>query len=319
MQIQVGYIEADVPRPDQTDHRIQIRTVVVAQSAGVVNDGCDFPDMGVEDPNRIRIRQHQPRRLRSRLLPQVLQIDHSVFIGHQFHHPVAGHGSAGRIRAVGGIRNQNLIPFSFSPGFMISPDQQKAGEFSLGSRSRLEGHPVHSGDCLQIFLQCVDDFRAAGHRLRRLQRMNPCESFQSGHPFIQQRIMLHGAGAQRIETVVQSSGLPGQRRVVPVQFIFRDFRQPGRRFPHRYFRQTFLHITLREQGHPSSRHTSFENQFHHACTSFPGISFAASFMDSPGAAPSRRPESPESVSATIAAARSMSSFVFFSVAHHRIL
>lgn len=110
MQIQVDAVKAHVARTNDAHDGVQIRAVIIAQTARVVDDLRDFEDVLVENTDRIGVREHQSRRLRPDGGAERREIDAAVCAGRDIDHVEACHDGRGRIRAVGGVRDDDLCP-----------------------------------------------------------------------------------------------------------------------------------------------------------------------------------------------------------------
>lgn len=80
MQVQVNDVEPDVSRTHNADNGVQVGSVVVAETAGFVDEAGDFHNVVVKDANGVRVGQHQAGGFVAELGFQVVQIDHAVFI-----------------------------------------------------------------------------------------------------------------------------------------------------------------------------------------------------------------------------------------------
>ena len=205
VEIQVDNIESDISRTNDTDNRIQVGTVVVAETAGFVNETGDLQDVFVEKTYCIRVCQHQTCCLRSQVSLQVIQVNHSLFVGFDYYYIVACHCSTGWVCAVGGVRDDNLLSALVSSAFVISLDEKESCELTLCTGCRLECHVVHSCNLAEGFSQSVYHLCAALYSICRLERMDSGESRKRSHNLVDSRVVLHGAGAQRIESVVYTS------------------------------------------------------------------------------------------------------------------
>ena len=118
--------------------------------------------------------------------------------------------------------------------------------------------------------------------------MHAGEARQCGHILVDAGIVFHGAGTQGVEAAVDTVDTGVELRVVTGHVHFRHLRQ-GRSFGAGKLRGQFhrFHIALGEDVAVPAGNTLFKDQFHFASTSF-----------------------------TMAAARSRSHLLTFSVAHH---
>ena len=129
---------------------------------------------------------------------------------------IAGGGGVG---AVGRVRNQDVDPALVSVCLMVFFNQQQAGQLTVCARRRLEGHVVHAGDLAQILLGKVERLQAALYSLLRLQRMDAGKAGKGGNLIVYFGVIFHGAGAERVEAVVDAVGLFGKLGVVAAQLV----------------------------------------------------------------------------------------------------
>ncbi len=78
VQVEVDDVEPHVARSRDPHHGVQVRAVVVEDRAGVVHDARDLHDVRVEEPERVRVREHQARDVAVGLRAQILEVDAAV-------------------------------------------------------------------------------------------------------------------------------------------------------------------------------------------------------------------------------------------------
>ena len=252
-----------------------------------MHDPRNLRDMRIEQSHRVGIGEHQAGRIRPGRAAQGIQIHIAVAVRGDIHHFKAGHRCTGGIGSMGGIRNDHLRPGKIAPGPVPGLDQQQSGKFPVGACRRLQGHGVHPGDFTQIPFRQAHHFQAALNALVRLQRVYVRKPGLVRRCFQHSRVVLHGAGTQRVKAAVYAPRFPGQFRIMPVHLVFRQFRQPQGPFPQREVQGRLR--SLRKISRASAGHASFKDQLHACSTSF-----------------------------TMAAVLPISSGVFISVAHQRI-
>ena len=115
VQVEVDDVEAHVAGPRAADDRVQVRAVVVEERAGVVEDPRHLLDPLVEEPERRRVRQHQPRRPLVHLRAQVVEVEVAARVGRDLLELVAGHRHARGVRAVRGVGGDDRVACSPSP------------------------------------------------------------------------------------------------------------------------------------------------------------------------------------------------------------
>jgi hypothetical protein len=139
VQVDVDDVEAHVAGPRDPADRVQVRAVVVHQRARTVEDRGDLLDVLVEQPERRWVGQHQPRGVLVDLAAQVLDVDVPARVGLDRGELVAGHGHARRIRAVGGVGNDDLTPLlALATVGEVGAHQQQTGQLALRAGGRLQ-------------------------------------------------------------------------------------------------------------------------------------------------------------------------------------
>ena len=195
MQIQMDNVKAHIARTRNAHDRVQIRAVVINQTAGVVNDFCDFQNIFFKQAQCVGIRQHQRRGRFIRHRPQRFHIDVAFRVAWNLPDRKARHHRTGRIGSMSGIRHEHDGALIFMMAFQIVADRHQAAEFAMRARGRLEAERIHAGDLRQIFFQRCDNFQTALHVLFRRQRMDRRKALQVGRVFVDFRIVFHRAGA----------------------------------------------------------------------------------------------------------------------------
>ena len=94
--------------------------------------------------------------------------------------------------------------------FMIGTDHGHAGKLSLGTGHGRERHAFHAGNVFQNLLQLVQAGQIALTVNFRRQRMAAGESGQQCCTVGTPRIVLHGAGTQRIKMGINGKVAAGQ-------------------------------------------------------------------------------------------------------------
>ncbi len=155
VQVHVDHVEAHVARPHLAQNGVEIRAVVVQQTARIADDVVDLDDVALEHAQRRRIRQHDARRLLADLGLERFDIDIAVRAGRDFLGDAAQHRRRGRVGAVRRIRHDDFIALMVFARLVIRHYHREAGELSLGARHRRERDTLHAGDLLEHLLQLV--------------------------------------------------------------------------------------------------------------------------------------------------------------------
>ena len=101
MKVVVHDIDPEIAWTGYAKDRIEIRAVVVNETAGAVNDLDHFLNVLVPQPERVRIRDHQRRRVRSGKFPQPLNVDIASWVRPNRHDVESRHRRGRRIRPMG--------------------------------------------------------------------------------------------------------------------------------------------------------------------------------------------------------------------------
>ncbi len=208
MQVQVHHVHAEVAGSRFAHQRVHVGAVHVEQGAlGVQNLG-DLRNLALEDADGRGVGEHQRGGLFIHLPGERVEVDAALGVRLEVLDRVAADGRRGRVGAVRGIRDENLlarVALRLVPG----ADQQDSGELAMRASRRLKGDRVHAGDFDEAALQQVDHFQ---NPLR--QRVGPVgmrlgEALDAGHVLVHARVVLHGAGAERIHAQVDGV-VPGR-------------------------------------------------------------------------------------------------------------
>ena len=290
VQIQMDAVKAHVAGAHDAHDGVQIRAVIVAQAARLVDKTRDLQNVFVKNADCVRVRQHQAGGVVAEHGLERLEIDAAVRRGRDIHDLIAAHGSCSRVRAMRGIRNDDLRALLVAAGIVILLDEQHAREFAVRTGSGLERHAVHARDLTQILLRKLQHTTAALHRVGGGQRMDTRKAGQRSHFLVDAGIILHGARAERIEAAVHAVDVVVQLRIVAAEVLLAQLRQNGSlRATQRLRQRCLLDVTRREDAAAAAGNASLKDQLHLLSTSF-----------------------------TMAMVRSSASRGTFSVAHHRM-
>ncbi len=85
---------------------------------------------------------------------------------------------------------------------MVGADDQDPGQLTVGAGRRLQADRLKPADLRQPLLQGVHQRQVPLQRVGILQRVGQCETRQASGVLVDLGVVLHGAGAQRIEAGV---------------------------------------------------------------------------------------------------------------------
>ena len=123
------------------------------------------------------------------------------------------------------IGDDHLGAFVVAARLVVGVHDQHAGEFSVRARGGLERNSREAADLFQPFLQCVHQREIALHGLDGLERMRDQETRQAAGVLVDLRVVLHRAGAERIEAAVHRVVEFAEVHVVAHNVHFGEFGQ----------------------------------------------------------------------------------------------
>ena len=222
-------VEAHVAGPRDPADRVQVRAVVVHERAGAVEDRGDLLDVLVEEPERRGVGQHQAGGVLVDLAAQVLDVDVPARVGLHRRELVAGHRHARRVRAVRGVGDDDLAPLlALAALGEVGAHQQQSGQLALRAGGRLQRDGVEPGDLGQHLLQLPAEAQRALGAVLLLVRVEVAEARQRGEALVDPRVVLHRAGAERVEAGVDPEVARRELGEVPHQVRLGELGQARR-------------------------------------------------------------------------------------------
>ena len=209
-------VEAHVAGPRVPHHGVEVGAVVVERAARLVDQAGDLGDVLVEEAERVGVGQHQAGDLAGvgvDLRPQVVHLDPAALVGRHLDNLVAGHRHRGRVGAVGGVGRQHLGPLFATVGVEGAGEQQ-AGELAVGAGRGLQADVGQAADLAQRLLQQPHQLQRTLGALRVLGRVQAGVAGQRRDPLVEARVVLHRAGAERVEAAVEVEVAPREAVVV---------------------------------------------------------------------------------------------------------
>jgi hypothetical protein len=97
----------------------------------------------------------------------------------------------------------------------------------LRAGSGLHGDGVHTGDFEETIFEQLYDFQAALRKFLGLIGMLSGDAVEAGDKLVYARIVLHGAGTERIHPQIDGVIPGGKTREVAQNFDLTNFRKPG--------------------------------------------------------------------------------------------
>ena len=231
VEVEVDDVEAHVAGPGDPHHRVEVGAVVVERRADPVHDPRDLLDVGVEQAERVRVGQHQAGDVGVGLRAQVVEVDAAV--GRRS--PTLTTSKPAIVTVAG------LVPWAVSgvstlwrglaAVLVVGAGQQHARELAVGARRRLQRDVRQAGDLRQRSLQAPHQLERPLRARRVLQRVQPGVTGQRRDALVQAWVVLHRAGAERVEAGVEVEVALGDAHVVAHDLGLGDLGQPRRRAP----------------------------------------------------------------------------------------
>ena len=194
-------VHAHEPRLGDAHERVEVGAVAVEVRALVVHDPGDVEDPILEDAERVGDREHERRDVVGHRGLEYRQIDRAAGVRLQLAHLVAREVRRRRIRPVRRVGDEDGRPGA-ARLLQGLAHHENAGELALGSGRRLQRDAGEPGQLGEDALEPPGQLQGAlGHRLRS-EGVRRREARQARHLFVRPRVVLHGAGAQRIEALV---------------------------------------------------------------------------------------------------------------------
>ena len=317
VQVEVHHVDAEVAGAYFADQRVHVGAIHIEQRALCVKNVGDLVDLVFKNAERGRIGEHQRRGIFVDLARERFKIDAAVGVGLEILDLVAADGGGSGVGAMGRVGNDDLAA-RIALRLMPRTNQQDAGELAVRASCGLQGDGVHAGDIDEATLQQVDDLKHALRQRFGPVRMRFGETLDAGDEFVDTRVVLHGAGTERIHAEIDGVIPGGKAREVADDLDLAELRQQAGHLAVRVAQQFgwvhFRHVEWRQLVGLLARRGFLEDQPFVLCLVGTNLADAAidlrlsccHFYASTGAA------------ASTFAARSMVSRAITSVAHQRV-
>ena len=253
-------VEAHVAGPRDPDHGVQVGAVVVEERAGVVEDPRDVLDPLVEETERRRVREHETCRSLVHLRSQIVEVEIAARVRLDPLELVARHRHARGIRPVSRVGGDDRVALLTSVG-EVRAHEHEAGQLSLRAGGGLKRDRRQPGDLGQHPLETPHQLECSLRALVLLMRVQVAEAREPGEPLVDARVVLHRAGAERVEAGVDAEGAIGQSSEVAHDLRFRELGESrGLRAPERVGQLRDRQVGTRRAPGTTSRTRALEDQ-----------------------------------------------------------
>ena len=204
VQVEVHRVKAHQARRCDAEDGVEVGTVVIHLTACIVDNFAGCLDIRLEQTERVGVGDHHRRRGFVGDSSEGVEVHPTVGEAGDFDNFETGHGSTGRVGAVGGIRDNDLRSLVFATVPEVFLNASNGGELTLCTSDGLERDLVHTSAHLKHVLHLVEDGEQPLQVVFGLMRVDVSNARELGDDFVHTRVVLHGAGTQRIESGVNA-------------------------------------------------------------------------------------------------------------------
>ncbi len=141
---------------------------------------------------------------------QIVEVEVPAGVRLHLLEPVARHGHARGVRPVRGVRDDDRVAL-LAPVGEVRAHEHEPRELSLRAGRRLQRDRGKPGDLREHRLQAPHELERTLRSLVLLGGMEIAESGESSEPLVEARVVLHRAGAERVEARVHAERTVGER------------------------------------------------------------------------------------------------------------
>ena len=158
VDVDVDAVEAEVAGPRDAEERVHVRAVAVHERAYRVHRIAHLAHALLEEADRVRVREHEARDVRTERALQRLEVDVATGVALHRRHFVAAHRGRRGVRAVRGVGHDDAPPRRGVPALLvIGLEHQERGELGLRAGLGLQRHEIHTGDLQEHLLELVGE------------------------------------------------------------------------------------------------------------------------------------------------------------------
>ena len=228
VEVEVHDVKAHVTGTDHAEHRVHVGAVVVEQAADTVHELRDLEDLGLEQAEGVGVRHHDAGHGLVEQGLEGLHVDAAVLQGLHLHDLQTADRRRSGVGAVGAVGDDDLGAGHVAAAHMVRADQHETRQLAVGTGARVEGERVHAGNLGEGLVHLFIDLADTGDGGVGHQRMEGGEAGHGGHLLVDLGIVLHRAGAERIEARIHAEVHLGEVVVVADHLGLADLGKPGR-------------------------------------------------------------------------------------------
>ena len=142
------------PGADDAEDGVHVRAVEVHERASIVQELGDLADLGVEQPDRVGVGDHEDGGLVVELRSEVGEVDEAARVALDGDGLEPGEVRRGRVGAVGAVGDEDLRP-RFALVAEVGGSDQERRQLAMRAGRRLEADGGQASDLGEVRLQVV--------------------------------------------------------------------------------------------------------------------------------------------------------------------
>ena len=229
VEVDVHDIEAHVARTAFAEKGVEVSAVVVHQATSLVHHFGDFQYARLEDTEGVGVGHHHGCHLVTHLceeLAEVVNIHSAVRLALDLYNLQATDSGRGGVGAVGGVGDKDFGAL-LAVGFMTSADDHETRKLTVCTGAGVQSELAEASQLRKRLLEVEIDFQGSLTALGGLQGVQTSEGLHGGYFLVDDGVVLHRAGTERIEPVVDTEVVVTEVRVVTNNGQLVALRQTG--------------------------------------------------------------------------------------------
>jgi len=193
VQVYVHHVETHVARSAHAEQRVEVRSVVIHQSAAGMNHLNNLENVVFEQSQGVGIGHHHCRHVVIKFVCKVVEVYRSVCHALHFDHVETAYCRRGGVGSVGRVGHNHLVAPIILPALVIGTDHHQACQFAVSAGTWLEGEVVHSRECRQRLPEHRGYLSCPTNGILRLQGVNVLKIGHRRYLVVDLGVVLHGA------------------------------------------------------------------------------------------------------------------------------